>query len=432
MEFLTTGQKIKKIRKILNLNQEELVTDGITRPFISMLESGKRRISNKNAKILAESFNKRAKKLNIELCVDPNYILNTPSEDASKYCLEKLANTKYIADIEDIIKISSKFNLEDISAKAYHRLGDLYFEIGNYRDAFEKYITVLDIFKSFGKKKLYADLYNILGKCKMKLLQYHDALFYFQRANHYSITYSNSTIQRLSLYNLGLCLKKINKIDNALIYINEFITMCDKDINFKEYIYANILICTCYETQNNIDKALDVYNGLIPKFSNQQDPLLAMIYSNLGSIYLKNNDCVKSLDYYNLAQKIRTDKDVYNLHRTIIQKADVFIKQNFYDEAIILIKLGLEMASKYNDLEYLIKGNYRLAQVYTNLNDYINLENIYIHIIYLLKDTKNDEQILKIYNYMSIMYLKQNNLDKVENCLKMSQKILGNSYNYSL
>jgi len=432
MDFLAKGQKIKKIRKKLKMNQEDLATDGITRPFISMIESGKRGLSYKKAKILAEIFNKRAEEINIDLHVYPEYILRTPSEDASKYCLEKLTNTKIIVDIEDIIKISTKFNLEDISAKAYNKLGDLYFEIGNYRDAFEKYTTVLDIFKNNDKKNFYADLYNILGKCKMKLLQHNDALFYFQRANHYSLTHSNITIQRLSIYNLGLCYKKLNKIDDALSYINEFITLCDKDSNFKEYIYANILICTCYETQNNIDKSLGVYNGLISQFSNQQDPLLAMVYSNLGSIYLRNNDCVKSLDYYNLAQKIRTDKDIYNLHRTIIEKADVFIKQSFYDEAIILIKLGLEMASKYNDLEYLIKGNYRLAQIYNNLNDYINLENIYILIIYLLKDTKDDEQILKIYNDMSIMYLKQNNLSKVENCLKMSQKILGNSYNYGL
>lgn len=432
MNFLTTGQKIKKIRKSLQMKQEDLATDGITRPFISMIESGRRGLSYKKAKVLAESLNKRAEELNINLYVDANYILRTPSEDALKYCSEKLIDASSISHFEDIIIISTEFNLEDISAKAHHRLGDLYFKDNIYIDAFVKYSISLDLYKGIDKRSFYASLYNAIGKCKMKLLQYNDALFYFQRANHYSTIYSNDEIRKVSTYNLGLCFKKLNKIDSALSYLDEFLMMCDKDSNFTEYIYANTLRCTCYEIQNDIDKSLYIYNDLILQFCDQQDPLLAMLYNNLGLTYLKRKDYVKSLDYFNLAQKIRTDKDIYNLHHTIIEKSTVFIKQNFYDEAILLIKLGLEMACKLNDSEYLVKGNYLLAQIYTTLNDYINLEKVYILILELIKDTKDDEQILKIYNVMAIIYLKQNNLNKVENCLKMSQITIEKCYNYRL
>lgn len=432
MDFLTTGQKIRKIRKILKMNQEDLSTDGITRPFISMIESEKRGLSYKKAKLLAESFNKKAKQANIELFIDADYILRTPSEDAEKYCLEKLINAKSIADFEKIIQISNKFSIENISAKAYHKIGDLYFKDNCYMNAFAKYNTALDLYKNISETKSYANIYNSIGKCKMKLLQYSDALFYFQQANLYALKYSDNDIQRISTYNLGLSFKKLNEMDNALHYLNEFLAMCNKDNNFIEYIYANILICTCYEIQDNIDKSLETYNNLIPLFYNQQGSLLAMVYSNLGSAYLKKNDYVKSLDYFNLSQKIRADKDPTNLHHTIIEKSEVFIKQKFYDEAIILIKLGLELASKFNDSEYLLKGNYFLAQIYTSLNEYFDLEKVYVTILDILKDINDNEQILKLYNDMATMYLKQNKLEKVEDCLQMSQKIFEKSYKFRL
>lgn len=432
MNFLTPAQKIKNIRKNLKMKQEDLAGESITRPFVSMLEAGKRGLSHETAKTIAEKFNRRAEMLNLDLHIDTEYILSSPSEDALKYCQEKLNNAESAVDLKDIIEISTEFKLNSIIVKSYQKLGDLCFKCNNYLDAFTNYNISLDLCKNINEKGLEVYLYNSIGNCKLKLLQYTDAIFYFERANYYSTIYDNNEIRRFSIYNLGLCFKKLNKLDTALNYLNDFLALCDKNSTSIECVYANILKANCYEMQNNLDESLSIYNHLIMQFSSPKDPLLSMVYNNLGLVYLKKNDCIKSLDYFNLAQKIRTDNDIHNLHHTIIEKSNVFIKQNLYSEAILLIKLGLEMANKINDTEYLIKGNYLLAQIYNILNDYDNLEKIYGSILNLLKDTKDTGQVLKLYNAMTIMYLKQNNLSKVENYLKISQIFIDECYNFDL
>lgn len=50
MNFLTSAEKIRKLRKELGMSQKDLSADGITRPFISLIESGKRSMSYNTAK----------------------------------------------------------------------------------------------------------------------------------------------------------------------------------------------------------------------------------------------------------------------------------------------------------------------------------------------------------------------------------------------
>jgi tetratricopeptide (TPR) repeat protein len=268
-------------------------------------------------------------------------------------------------------------------------------------------------------------LYNRLGRCKSILLQYEEALLYYKRANYSSTIYENSKILKLSIYNMAVCYKKLNDVKMALHYIDKCLSMFTEDDDFNKFIYVNILKATCYESENNIDDALSVYSSLINEFPNSQDPLLGIIYNNLGLLYLKKDDYVTSLEYFNQAQKIRMQKDKLNLSHTIIEKSNVFIKQGFYSEAITLIELGLEMAANNNDTEYLLKGRYLLADIYKSTNDYSNLEKTYLTILEILKDAKDKlNEVLKVYNSLSILYLKQNDLNKVNNYLQMSQEVI--------
>ena len=92
MEFLTPGQKIRNIRIKLNMNQQDLVSENITRPLISMIETGKRNLTYDTANTIMGKFNKKAKKLGIDLNIDIDYLLRHQYEDANIYCLQKLKN----------------------------------------------------------------------------------------------------------------------------------------------------------------------------------------------------------------------------------------------------------------------------------------------------------------------------------------------------
>lgn len=85
-----------------------------------------------------------------------------------------------------------------------------------------------------------------------------------------------------------------------------------------------------------------------------------------------------------MAEKLREKIDQSTLSHSQIEKSLVLKKQNLYKDAVKTLKTGLSNVEKYNDLEYLIKGNYLLADVYKSINDFTKLEKTYLKIINLL------------------------------------------------
>lgn len=423
MKFLTQGQKVKYIRKKLNMKQHELVSECITRPFISMIESGKRNLTYDVANTLIREFNKRSEELGVTLDIDTEYLLRSQSEDANIYCLGKLENYDINDVIDEVLQISNEFNLLGVKAIAYKTIGDSYFDKGNYIESFVNYTNAIDIYKDTHQDKTIPYIYWRMALCKANLLQYKEALSYFNLARHYSLIYNDTNVREISLYHIAKCYKKLNKIDLAKIHINNYLSVCNKNENFNYYVYANILKANCYETEKKFDTVIDIYNCLINEISDFKSSLLGIIYNNLGLAYFRKNDFKTSINYFEMSEKLRYEVDKANLSHTLIEKSIALSKQELYAEAIKTLELGLINAEQYSDIEYLLKGNYILADIYNILNDTEKLENVYLKIVDLLKDTNSADLIL-IYNKLSIMYLNQNKLNESKRYLILSKDTL--------
>lgn len=127
MNFLTQGQKIRTLRAKLHMKQQDLESENITRPFISMIEVGKRNLTYATANIIIEKFNRKAKELGVNLDEDISYLLQSPSEDAQIYCLEKIKNNTINDIFDEVIQIAHEFNLLEVKAIAYTTMGEYYF-----------------------------------------------------------------------------------------------------------------------------------------------------------------------------------------------------------------------------------------------------------------------------------------------------------------
>jgi tetratricopeptide (TPR) repeat protein len=423
MVFLTQGEKIKMLRKKLKMNQQDLVSERITRPFISMLESGKRRLTYITADAIIKKFNKRAEELGISFEEDVNFLLRSKSEDAYIYCLKKLKNNNINVIIDEILHICDEFNLMEIKSAALKTMGDWYFDKKKYTDAFIKYTNAVDICKDIKQNNDAPYLYWRCALCKANLLQYKEALFYFQLSHHYGSIYDDSYIKDISLYHIAKCYKKLSKINLAKAYINNYLTVCNKNENFKYYIYAIILKANCYEIEEKFDTVIDIYMNLINEISDSRSPFLGLIYNNLGLAYYYKADFKKSMTYFEMAEWLRKTMDKANLSHTLIEKSIVLSKQGLYDKAVETIEAGIIEAKKYNDVEYLVKGNYMLADIYSALNDTGRLEEAYLRIADLLKNTHSIDLIL-IYNKLSIMYLVQNKINKSNMYLMLSNDLI--------
>ncbi|MCB2311967.1 helix-turn-helix transcriptional regulator [Clostridium tagluense] len=418
MKFLTPSEKIKETRKFLKMKQEDLQDENVSRGLISMIETDQRALAKNVAIKLAEKFKQKAKELDIKFEIDENFLLRSPAEDAELYCLKKLEGS--IIN-EEIIEIACKFNLLEIKASFYSKKGDFYLARKDYDNAFINYNNSMSIYNDNKQHEIIPHLYFQMGICKARDYKYNDALSYFDICERYSVMYKDTKTQKLVLYDIALCYKKIDKFELALKTIQKYLLFSNKKDNF--YFYANFLKSNCYKAICKYDIAIEIYNSLLAELPKPEDPLLGYIYNNLGVLYLDKADFKTSLECFERAEKIRNAVDKNNLCHTLIDKSKVFFSQHFYVEAIKIINLGLISAETYKDYEYLLKGNYSLLRIYESIDDISNLKKVYLVIADLLKDNNNFSELTLLYTKLSLIYLNENDIEKAKECLILSQKL---------
>jgi tetratricopeptide (TPR) repeat protein len=424
MEFLTPSQRLKKLRKNLNMKQYDFDQEDLTRAYYGMIETGQRNLNIDIAKKIIKKFKAKAAEIGVDFDFDEHYLIMSPKNEAEMYCLNHLKKDLPIEQADELISIAKQYGLEEVEAAINKILGDNNYSTTNYNDAFLNYIMSLDIYKNTSNEVHIPYLYNRLGMCKFKALEFTEANLYFNRAIYYSQEQNNNETLKNSIYNVSQCYRQLNKLDEAIKYIDIYITKWIKDEQTPERTYAKSLKANYLYEKGNIDEAISIYIDLIENAIDTVTPQGAYLCNNLGILYLKIDDLPKSLEYFGKSQEIRMKVDKPSLSHTVINKAEAYIKQQMYDEAIMLVRFGIDMAQEYNDSEYLLKAYYLLADIYTLCEDYKNTEENFIKIVDILKDKKNKLDLLKVYLKLSELNFKTNNNEIGHKYLKMSQNTL--------
>jgi HTH-type transcriptional regulator, quorum sensing regulator NprR len=428
VEFISGNKKIKLLRKQLRMTQQEFQDSHFTRGYLGLLENGRRNITLQASRIIAEKFMRKAKELNLELELEEDYFSRSVEEDAKIYCEKILKNDLSMDELNEIMNIGEKYNLNSVEAKVYRRKGDLYFDENQYLEAYKNYFYSMDILRGEEPNIEICYVYNRLGYCKFLLLDYEEAIVYFNKAIYNAEMFKDERVLRYATYNLSVAYSCINKFHEAIDIINKFIHRIDFENGFLNYVYVNILKANCYEGLNEIDNSIIILKDLIELVKERKDDesarVLGLIYNNLGSLYRRDEKLSKALDYYNKSQQIRNKVDNKNVSHTLIEKANVYISKKLYDEAIMIIELGIEKASEYNDYEYIFKGYELLEKIYCELDRREELEKIIEAAIEVLKNTNNLELKVKYYTKLQDIYFRNREYEKAEKCLRMIQKLL--------
>jgi len=256
-----------------------------------------------------------------------------------------------------------------------------------------------------GKDENLGQVYLRMGTCKGNSLKYDTAIVFFNLSHYYAFAYDNKEIQRVSLHNLAVEYKKINKLDLALDTVEKYLAISDETDPFYYFVFNTK--ANCYEAKGDYDKAIYTYKNLLTKISDNESTILGYVYNNLGLNYCHKNDFKESEKYFDMAEKLRSEVDKVNLGVTLIEKSSVLLKQNLVDYAIKTVRLGLRYSKEYNDIEYLIKGNYILIDIYDKLNDHENLKKVYLELIELLRASDDKNSLKVIYDKVALMYFKE-------------------------
>ncbi|WP_261856628.1 tetratricopeptide repeat protein [Clostridium folliculivorans] len=381
------------MRKRFHMNQMELEDTKMTRAFISMMESGKRKVSRASSKLLAQKFNNKAKELGLELGLDDEYFSRKPYEDAKIYCENELLKENNHEQLEELLNIALEFKLDYITAKVYIKEGDRYFYEQDYKIAFINYVNALGKLKELKQNGEQTYVYNKIGLCKINIKEYEEAVFYFNQA----ISYANEENDEISfaeaVYNLALAYsymldnaKSVEILDKFILNSNIFEKL---DFNFR----INIKLLKAKEIYNSgrREKAVEQYISLIKELEDKNDFILSNVYSLLGDYYFEISNLHESLKYINNAQRLKGKLDKRSLPNTLKTKAKIFFKQGLSDESIMILELAMNISEELSDFNMLI--------------------SIYNELIKIYKEIKDVDRIRETSNNL-IEFLDKNNLEK--------------------
>ncbi|WP_040214787.1 helix-turn-helix transcriptional regulator [Clostridium polynesiense] len=424
MKFLTQGEKLKKLRIELNLRQKDLADENVTREFISMVEKEKRNFSRQNAISVMRRILSIAAEKGIELNLDEEYIYRDIKQDAERYCIQRVEDNASLEECEELLKISDDYNVPYAKYKVYKRMGDLVLFNQEPIKAFIYYSEAMEILNLNNYLQERPSIFNNMGVCKLKLIQYEEAILYFTNALYISELDDSYGIYNRVAVNLSLAYINIGKIEECLSIIEEFSTKIDKDKENIIYIKMELLRANCYEYKKDYEKCLGIYWDLLDgldinnifqgEVNKEYGNLLGIIYNNMANVLLIQEKYDESEIYFDKSYDVRINYDIEWLSHSLIEKSRLYIKWLEYDKAEEVIYKGIELCKKYNDYEYWLIALKELEKIYSYNKNYEELINVYTDLIKL--SDKNEIEKHKVYalNKLIKLEVSLNNMEKVQ------------------
>ncbi len=216
LNLLSPGQRLKELRRMMKLRQEEIAGDKFSKNYISMFENNKRSINAINATYLANKINEHAKSKGYDIYIQPSYLLKSEldlaKDKCEKWLLEvetnlEISDARYMMNLYKTIYIASKYGLTSHRAKALYLKGVYALNNERYQCAMTQLLGALVYYARENDFSYVSDIYEKIGIILYNNKEPQQALVYFNLS--YEISRSNKVYNRQKLeelnYFIALC-----------------------------------------------------------------------------------------------------------------------------------------------------------------------------------------------------------------------------------
>ncbi len=296
-------------------------------------------------------------------------------------CIEAISNEITIEEAQGINKSLEKYPGSYGAYKLYKYIGDKLLNDQSFEEAFVHYVIAMDIVNEMNLKEEKNVLFNNMGVCKLNLLQYDEAIYYFNCVLILSNTIKNFDMYTKSMYNMALSYLSIFKEDEALGIINKCYEKVDKIKDRQLYIKLKILEANCYDEKRDMVRCLNIYEKLLEEEKHMSSLLLGNIYNNMALIKLYQKEYEVSRELFDKAYEVRRHGEGNCISHTIIDSASLYYELRDLDEFFSRIERGIILCREENDYEYLITALLKLEKVYKKLRASEKLREIYLEIL---------------------------------------------------
>lgn len=345
------NEKLIEIRRILNATQKDMANNGLTREYISMIESGKRNLSREAAILVMKNALDYARERNIDLNLDEEFIARTEEEDLCKICEGISETIENLQSCNEIVRFAHDNNFKLAEINGLKKVANILLIDKQYKEAFKEYTLCLNKIDEINSNILKENIYNCIGIVKMELTQYEEALIYYKEALNYCYINNKFDIKSKVIYNLALTYHNIGKYEKSLEYIENILK---EKLENRLYVKFRILQGLNYHNMKRLDEAIEIYLDTI-KHKDIDINSKIKVYNNIAMCYMNKGNLDTSLIYSDLALKSSANiPDLLN--KTLQNRGKINKQMGRYEEAKKYFYEGLKISEEIMDYEYQLKS----------------------------------------------------------------------------
>ncbi len=246
-----------------------------------------------------------------------------------------------------------------LSAKA-----DAYKLLYDKNNALATYDEALKLYKQLNDKDSEGTILNNIADLYQTFGENYKALDYYKQA--LLVLPSQSKLRPLLLGNIGLTYSYILDFEKAILFLNDSLNSYDKILSVNpsdQNLIFNIAIvksnlATVYSDLGDDEKSLYYYSEILETFKvlgkkNNE----AITLNNIAASYLKLNDIEKAKELYSASLKVFKELNNKKGHSVSLTKlGDIELKSGNYQSAILLLKEALSLRQSIAD---------KVGEVYT-------------------------------------------------------------------
>ncbi len=281
MEFgiITQGYRLREIRKKLELKQEDVSGNEITRNLVSMIETDKATLTEKAAKVIHGNLKEVIKKRNIKCDVNIDEIFITEKDQAEEIFSRYLIYIEEVGilaeeKLENMLFLLNKYNMNSNKVFMYKKLAEKFEILDNYEKAL-KYFNFANEFAVMTNvdNSVHEEIILSIIHCCSELNLHEEIIRVIDKylANIEEIDITESNHIKI-LYNKSITLKLMEKYDEALETLKKIeMYYSKKIIDNSIFIKSEIIKGNCYREKGYYSKALSIHKKIYNKLRNGKD-----------------------------------------------------------------------------------------------------------------------------------------------------------------
>lgn len=418
MKVISTGEKIKKLRLDIGLNQEDLTNDEITRSLISMIENNKRKLTYKTASVIAAILNQYYQNLGKE--ITPDYLLETESQQAERLIKERLNEMKQLlehpvpgnesameATLEGLIDFAKEWQLEAMEAELLAARGRLYYSTNRYNECLNPFFKALEYYVRVGEYGRISACYNFIGMAYYQLMLYGQAINYYQQSEEVLSRYAPEELERVKthmIHNKILCYQKLKQYDMVLkeIAVYKALENCPKE----QQLSVLLIEGNTYRDLGNLEKAIKIYDRLITKHQKHLGDMRLLVYSNYAHALHRKGDYGESLKYIEIALQYKDESRPMDTVDLLLDSAQIHLSLGALVEAQQYANQAVLMAEQVNNIHLRIKAQLLLAKILIEREQFSVVERQLKGLEALILDSGMDDRLMDLHIHYLLLYSK--------------------------